>query len=100
MAPSVSGHGLSTGEKAGIVVGAAAGSALVASVIYWIICMQRKVAVQNERLPWIEDANSVGPGKPAFSVGSPTQETATSIPEGQSTTQHEIQCSRCNSGNR
>lgn len=71
-----SGHGFSTGKKAGIAVGAVAGSALVAGVIYWIIRMQRKLAVQNERLSWMGNANSVGPGKPAFSVGSPTQETS------------------------
>lgn len=87
---SVSGHGLSTGEKAGVAVGAVAGSALVTGVIYWIIRMQRKLAVQNERLSWIEDANSVAPGKPAFLAGSPTQETATSVMEEQSTAQHEM----------
>lgn len=44
------GHGLSGAAKAGIAVGAVAGSAFFAGVIYWIMRMQRKLAVQNERL--------------------------------------------------
>lgn len=89
-APSVSGNGLSKGEKAGIAVGAVAGSALFVGLICWIIRMQRKLAVQTARLSWMEDANSVTPGKPELSIGIPTQETATSIVEGQNTAQHEM----------
>lgn len=89
-APSVSSHGLSAGGEAGIAVGAVAGSALFLGLVYWITRMQRRLAVQNERLSWIEDSSSVAPGKRAFSLGSPTQETATSVVEEQSTARHEM----------
>jgi hypothetical protein len=82
----VANHGLSTGAKAGIAIGAIAGIGLIAGAVYWIKTMQQKLKAQHARLTRMEEVND--PGKAAFPIVNPIYGTNPSSPGAGGMMQH------------